>query len=197
MKPEIEAKFLDVDFDDIRDKLKKLGATCEQPMRLMKRAIINYSDKKLYNDDKAFVRVRDEGNKITLTYKSHAQKSVDGAREIEVEVSDFDKTVELFEKIGLEVFSIQETKRETWRLGQAEVMLDEWPWLKPYIEIEASDVETVQMVAQELGFSWDNAVFGGVMPAYRAQYPNLDPDFKIGDVPDVRFGDPVPDLFKQ
>lgn len=37
MNTEIEAKFLDVDHDAVRAKLTALGATCEQPMRLMRR----------------------------------------------------------------------------------------------------------------------------------------------------------------
>ncbi|HEY5805905.1 MAG TPA: hypothetical protein VIS56_00785 [Candidatus Saccharimonadales bacterium] len=34
MKPEIEAKFLDVDHDALRAKLKEIGAECTDPMRL-------------------------------------------------------------------------------------------------------------------------------------------------------------------
>jgi inorganic triphosphatase YgiF len=69
VKTEIEVKFLDVDFDDIRRKLKKLGAICEQPMRLMKRAILDTPDLKM-RETGAYIRVRDEGHRVTLTLRN-------------------------------------------------------------------------------------------------------------------------------
>jgi adenylate cyclase, class 2 len=66
MKTEIEVKFLDVDFNLMREKLKQLGAVCEQPMRLMRRAIIETPELEAKG---GFLRVRDEGDKVTLTYK--------------------------------------------------------------------------------------------------------------------------------
>jgi hypothetical protein len=39
MNTEIEVKFLNVNFDDLRVKLHELGAMCTQPMRDMRRAI--------------------------------------------------------------------------------------------------------------------------------------------------------------
>lgn len=93
MKTEIEVKFLDVDFDEIRTKLTELGAACEQPMRLLRRVTIENAFMKDGRD--AFVRVRDEGNRVTMTYKQFDDLSIDGAKEIEVEVSDYDDAVAL------------------------------------------------------------------------------------------------------
>lgn len=188
MKTEIEAKFLDVDFDDIRKKLTKLGAICEQPMRLMRRAIIETPELAAVD---AFVRIRDEGDKVTLTYKQFHEKSLTGAQEIEVVVSDFEDTIALFEKVGLTHKSFQETRRETWRLGDVEVVLDEWPWLKPYIEIEGFNEAHVKSAAAQLEFNWDDAVFGGATTAYRAQYPDGDAS-QLVNVPIVAFDTPIP-----
>jgi adenylate cyclase class 2 len=194
MKSEIEAKFLDVNFDEIRTKLIGLGGVCEQPMRLMRRVTI---DNDFMNTGKsAFLRVRDEGHKITMTYKQFDERSVDGAKEIEVEVSDFDATVALLAQAGLPHRSFQESKRETWRIGEVEVVLDEWPWLKPYIEIEGHSKEAIAEIAAKLGFDWDNAIFGSVMSAFRAEYPHLGYNDTVGVIPSVKFGDPVPDLLK-
>jgi hypothetical protein len=52
-------------------------------------------------------------------------------------------------------------------------MLDEWPWLAPYIEIEGVGDEQVRDVAERLGFAWEDAVFGGVANAYASQYPHI------------------------
>ncbi len=79
MNTELEVKFVNIDHDDIRDKLNKLGAVLEQPMRLMRRVTIDSDIMKFKN---AFVRVRDEGYRTTLTYKEFTNLSVDGAKEI-------------------------------------------------------------------------------------------------------------------
>ncbi len=194
MKAEIEVKFLDVSFDDIRAKLKELGGVCEQPMRLMRRVAIHNDYMRIGKD--AFLRVRDEGYRVTLTYKQFDELSVDGAKEIEVEVNDYDTTVALLEQTGLRAHTSQETKRETWRLSGAEVMLDEWPWLKPYIEIEGESEAILRDIAAKLGFDWKYAVFGDVMAAYRAEYSHLTVKDTVGSIPEVKFGDPLPDLLK-
>lgn len=193
MKSEIEVKFLDVNHDEIRDKLKALGGTSEQPMRLMRRVTIETPE--LAKKD-AFVRVRDEGDRVTMTYKQFSELSVDGAKEIEITVSDFDKAIQLLGQAGLSYRSFQESKRETWKLGDVEIVLDEWPWLKPYIEIEGESETQLQDVASKLGFEWSRAVFGDVMAAYRVEYPHLTLKDTVGQIESVKFGDPLPDLLK-
>ncbi len=198
MNTEVEAKFLHVDHEEIRNKLSVLGALCVVPMRLMRRAIIDYPDRRLQTGQpNAYIRVRDEGDKITLTYKQFDFLSVDGAKEIEVTVSSFEDTVKVFTSVGLEVVSIQESKRETWKLNDCEVVLDEWPWLDPYIEIEATSESEIIEVATKLDLGWSHAVFGDVMVAYRDQYPYLTETQTVGKVSQVLFDSPFPDLLKQ
>jgi adenylate cyclase class 2 len=191
MQSEIEAKFLNVNHEDMRAKLLDLKAECRQPMRLMRRVTIENDD---LIEKNAFVRVRDEGHRVTMTYKQFDKLSVDGAKEVEITVNDFDTAVQLLESAGLPSQSFQESKRETWMLGEVEVVLDEWPWLRPYIEIEASTESLVRETAARLGFAWSDAVFGDVMAAYRAEYPHLNLSDTVGRVASVKFGDPLPDL---
>ena len=191
LKTEIEAKFLDVDFGLLRQKLAAVGAECTQPMRLMRRVIIEPPE--LAKKD-AFVRVRDEGDKVTLTYKQfHDHTALSGVKEIEVSVSDFDATVALLANAGLEHKSFQESRRETWEFKGTEIVMDEWPWLSPYIEIEGPSEESVQEVAAELGFDWSDAVFGSVTVAYQAEYPEGD-SRKLITIPKVSFDEPVPQV---
>jgi adenylate cyclase class 2 len=192
MKAEIEAKFLDVSFDDIRQKLTDLGAECEEPMRLMRRVAIDNDFMRTGKD--SFLRVRDEGHRVTMTYKQYDSFTVDGTQEIEVTVSDYDATVALLEQCGLVPHTVQETRRENWRLGDVEIMLDEWPWLKPYIEIESESEQAIRDLSAKLGFEWKDAVFGDVMAAYRAEYPHLSLKDTVAHVPQVKFGDPLPDI---
>lgn len=189
MKTEVEVKFLNIDFDQLRPKLLALGAVCEQPMRLMRRVIIEPPH--LAEKD-AFIRVRDEGDKVTLTYKQFDDHSAfSGAKEIELTVSDFAAMTEILTLAGLSSKSMQESRRETWRLGDVEVVLDEWPWLNPYIEIEGPTEVAVQETARLLEFSWNDAVFGSVTAAYQLQYPKGQAS-KLSDMPEVLFDANIP-----
>ncbi len=199
MQQEIEVKFLDVDFESVRARLKELGALCEQPMRLMRRSIIDYPDRRLQTvkGKWGYIRVRDEGDKVTLTYKQVAYDPKLTTHEIEVTVSDYDKTIELFEAIGLNKESSQDTKRETWKYKNSEVVLDEWPWLKPYIEVEGPSEQEIRTIAEELGFDWAKAVYGSSTEAYKVEYPGITGNDTVGNIPEMRFNAPLPDWLKE
>ena len=192
MDTEIEVKFVGVDHDAVRTKLKELGGECEQPMRTMRRTALDNDFLRTGKD--SFVRVRDEGHRVTMTYKQFDSLSLHGAKEIEFVVSDYDKAVEFLKQTGLQARSTQETKRENWRLGDVEIMLDEWPWLDPYIEIEGVSEEDVRRVAEQLGYDWHHGIYGDVMAAYRVQYPHLTEKDTVGNIPEVKFRDPLPDI---
>ncbi len=194
MKTEIEAKFVDVDIEDVRGRLREIGAECEQPMRLMRRVAIDSEYMRTGKD--SFLRVRDEGDKVTMTYKQFDDLSLHGAKEIEVIVNDFEQTIALLTQAGLAPHTYQETKRETWRFKSTEIMIDEWPWLNPYVEIESDSGDKVRETADQLGFSWNDAVFGDVMAAYRVQYPHLNDKETIGSVAEVKFNTPLPDFLQ-
>lgn len=193
MKTEYEAKFLNVDIEEMRKLLKNVGATLRTPMRLMRRVIMENDE--LINKN-AFVRVRDEGDKITITYKQFDSLSIDGAKELEISVNDFDEATALFGAVGLPQISFQESRRETWKYDDIEIVIDEWPWLKPYVEIESVSASKVEEFAIRLGYEWTEAVFGDVMAAYRAEYPHLSETDTIGRLPAVKFDEPLPELLK-
>lgn len=193
METEIEVKFLGICIDAIREKLAAVGGICQYPMRNLRRAIIQ-NDATGRN---AYLRIRDQGDKTTLTYKVFESLSLHGASEIETTVGDFESAVRILTAVGLKPESSQESRRETWKLDGAEVVIDEWPWLKPYIEIEGESEKIVREAAVKLGFDWDvQAAFGDIMVAYRAEYPHLTERDTIGNLEQVRFNTPLPDMLR-
>ncbi|MFY9228286.1 MAG: class IV adenylate cyclase [Candidatus Microsaccharimonas sp.] len=196
MKTEIEVKFLNVDFDQVRATLTELGAVCEQPMRLMRRVLSQQHERTEKDNHSAFLRLRDEGDKVTLTFKEFRERSLTGASEREVVVSDFDETLAILKAAGIVFKTFQESKRETWSLNDVEIVLDEWPWLNPYIEIEGDSEEAVKAIAHQMGYSWDDAVFGATNAAYMAQYPDGRNSRDLIGLPEIKFGAPLPDIFK-
>lgn len=190
MKTEIEVKFVDVDIDDIRTRLERASAVLEQPMR-MRRALI---DNIVLDARHAFLRIRDEGHRTTMTFKQFDENSLTGAKELEVNVSDFNTTMQILEQFELRHRTLQESRRETWRYKDVEVVIDEWPWINPYIEIEGETEAAVKSAAELLGFDWGSAMFGSVDVIYQRDYPDMTVRGVI-DLSEVRFSDSVPKEF--
>lgn len=195
MQTEIEVKFLNVDIDDVRHRLADAGAHLEHPMRQMKRALI---EEPHHAKESMFIRIRDEGDKVTLCLKKKTKElmeaTIDSTFEVETTVGDFDTTVQIFDVAGWKYTTFQESKRETWVLDDAEIVIDEWPWINPYIEIEAANEGIVRSVADKLGFSWDDAVFGSVDVIYNKEYPDMTVRGVI-DIKEVRFAEQAPAEF--
>lgn len=187
MQTEIEAKFLHVDHDQARKKLQAIGAVCDQPMRLMRRKNYDFPDGRLGSRYNGWVRVRDEGDKITLSYKQLNDRTLLGTKEVSLTVDSFEAADAFLQSIGLEANSYQETKRESWRLDDVQIELDVWPWIDPFIEIEGAHEAAVHDIAKRLGFDIADAVYGSVEVAYQAEY-NVTED-EIDGWPEIIFID--------
>ncbi len=135
----------------------------------MRRKNYDYPDKRL---DKigGWIRVRDEGNKVTLSYKQLNDRTLHGTKEVSVVVDDFDKTGQFLEAIGMEAKAYQETKREKWKYMDVEVTIDTWPWVPTFVELEGPTEEVVRNVAANLGFDWSKAMHGSVETIYQMHY---------------------------
>lgn len=134
MKTEYEATFLNIDKADFVNKLKENGAELVRPEYLQKRITLELPKEK--QDKNTWLRVRDEGGKITMTLKSVDGKTITGQKEILVKVGSFEDSVALLEVIGCERKSYQESRRELWKFNEVEIAIDTWPFLDTYVEIE-------------------------------------------------------------
>jgi adenylate cyclase, class 2 len=169
MQTELEAKFLDIEADKIRNSLKANGAVLIHPERLMRRKNFDYPDGRLEKVG-GWIRVRDEGDKTTLAYKRLVDRTIEGTKEISLAVEDFEKISNLLLAIGLRNKSYQETKRERWELDGVEVTIDTWPWIPTFAELEGSSESGLQKTAAKLGLDWGRALHGSVENAYQAYY---------------------------
>ena len=164
MNLEIEATFLEVDKNEIRSKLKALGGKLIQPEILMRRIVFDL------HSNHAFARVRDEGNRIVLTYKNHHNDTLTGTEEINVEVNNYEDTIAILKACGLRAKSDEDSYRETWELDDVEITIDTWPWIPTYIEIEGPSEISVKSAATKLGYNMQNAVIRSVDSVYKLYY---------------------------
>ena len=90
------------------------------------------------------VRLRDNGDRVTMTYKKRDSADVGAAEEYEVEVSDFDQAYEMLTKLEWKGVFYQENRRKIYRLGEIEFMIDTWPMIPVYLEVESSSEKSVK-----------------------------------------------------
>ena len=190
MKNEIEAQFLDINKTKIRKQLKEIGAKLIKPEVLMRRTVFD-------TGVNSFARVRDEGDKIVMTYKNVSdENSILGTKEVNVVVNDYDDAVLFLQSCGLEPKAYQETKREIWTLGKVEISIDTWPWLPTFMEIEGPSEKSVWDTAAKLGYSQAQAKFGSVDSTYRFYY-GIDEDVINLHTPKILFDMESPEWAKK
>lgn len=184
MQIEYEATFQDVDKDELKQKLKSNGAELVREEFLQKRVVFDLP--KGHEINGGWVRLRDEGDKITMTLKIIDGNGIEGQKETLLEVDSFEKGLEFLSLLGCKRRSYQENKREVWKLGVTEIMLDEWPFLEPLAEIEGLSEDAVKEIAEKLGFDYSEARFCSISDIYSERYQTKK-RFDISDLEEFTF----------
>lgn len=164
MQPEYEARFCDIDPADIRAALSQVEASLHLPRTLMRRVIF---ENDYITARRSWLRLRDEGTVVTLTYKQAVTDgTVDALHEVETPVADFEATRQLLLATGFRAVRYQESYREEWRRGKMRYDIDTWPDLPTFLEIEGPDGDSVRRAAEDLGLDFNQAGFGSVDELY-------------------------------
>ena len=193
MGKEIEAKFININKKEVIDRIEKLGAVKVFDERLFKRYVYDLPIFKKWS----WARIRDEGDKITMTYKRVIKESLDGVEETELIVNDFNEARDFLKSTGFIEKAYQETRRTRYVVKEdgVELDIDTWPGLESFIEIEASNEEIVKKYANLLGFNWTDAMFGGVGIVYEKSY-KVDASWVNNQCKVLKFGDLPKELQK-
>ena len=131
MNIEYEATFYPIDKDEIRKKLRLLNAQLIKPEFLQKRVVFDLP--KGHELKGGWLRIRDEGEKTTLSLKVVDGNTIENQKEICLTINDQQQGEKLLICLGCRKKAYQENKREQWRLDNVDVLLDEWPFLEPFI----------------------------------------------------------------
>lgn len=194
MKEELEVKFYPINKDKIRVILQEVGASLVHEETLMRRVIY---DKKLNPQiNCTYARVRDEGDRVTASLKVNAKHGgeISDQKELQVNVDSFDNMVQLFDNLGLRKANYQENYRESWNIQQTEIVIDTWPALEPYIEIEADSEVELQKVAELLSLDWEERIIVSTDEIYATKY-NISKDEALASISNITFQN-IPDIFK-
>ncbi len=168
MKIEYEATFTNINKDEVRARLKEVGAILVKPEFLMKRIVFELPIG--HEIPGGWLRVRDEGDKITMSLKVVDGDKIENQKEVQLVIDNFNEGVALLENLGAERKSYQESRRELWLLDGVEITIDEWPYLEPYVEVEGNNEEVVKDISKRIGFDYDKALFCSVDYLYNKKY---------------------------
>ena len=186
MPTEFEAKFLNIDITSIKKKLRENGATkVHDPLKFY-RLIFKRCEEK--GDKPGFVRIRDEGKKITMTTKIFNDKKFPEEREVTINES-FEKGCEFLRAIGIDEKSYQETMREKWSHPLAhEITFDIVPGLPIYMEIDCTSEANLNKLVSLLELDKSNMKYGSFDKTY-TEYYDIPSDNIIHKTPSLTFKD--------
>jgi adenylate cyclase class 2 len=155
MANELEAKMQVGGHEPVRARLRAAGAECVGAVMELN-TFFDTPERSLVAQDKG-LRVRHTADfatgaeKQVITYKGPQQ---DGAlknrEEIEIVADDGEQAALLLERLGYAPTLSFEKRRETWRMEECLVELDELPQLGCFVEIEGPDEEAVLEVREAL-----------------------------------------------
>ena len=133
------------------DDYSKLNS--EKIIEIMKTVNENFSK---------WVRLRQTGEETTLTIKkivdSKGQYELDAVEELEINVPNIDTGVELLENLGYFFERHQIKMRIAFDYKNTEIVIDKWPKLKPYIEVEGPTAEEIEEAVVMLGYDPKEAI---------------------------------------
>jgi adenylate cyclase class 2 len=157
MEPlEIEVKFPIADVSFLRRKITDTGAV-SQGRRFEVNVRLDDADQRLRRAQ-CLLRLRKDAHTI-LTFKSSPDRRDNEFkihRELEVQVSDFDAMEQILDSLGFQRRQVYEKWRETFRLGETILCLDEMPFGN-YLEIEGPK-QAIRQTAARVGLDWNQRI---------------------------------------
>jgi len=168
---EIETKVLEVNVEDIKNKLRNIGAEEIQDTRL---TVDWYCPSGAMKDGHPwYLRVRKTSDgKSEISWKS-LEKIVGNTRqseEININSSDFESSKNLFHAIGLEHYAHQEKDRISFKYENWSFDLDTYPNMPAYLEIEGTSHNHVQEAIYLLGLEKHESISQGETKLIKERY---------------------------
>ena len=109
--------------------------------------LLNKRIKKFKINPNKWIRLRQSNDKKELTLKHVYQKNdsrIQKVKEIELTVDSIEEMNNFLEGIGIVRRNYQEKIRHSYVYKDAEIEIDEWPYLEPYMEIECDNNNTIK-----------------------------------------------------
>ena len=154
----------------LENLLDILNLNIKEILKILNDKEFKKSIKELKINPNKWIRLRQNNKKIELTSKHIIEKSnkkFQEVHEVEINVSDFNETNLFLESIGISKRSYQEKIRYSYIYKDAEIEIDHWPMLEPYLEIECDNDNTINEIINKLGLKDKKVVSINTEELYR------------------------------
>lgn len=162
---ELEVKILNIDLEEIEEKIKALGGRLIAK-EIQVNTLIDTRDKNMENNLDSYLRIRETKSllknsiKYTLTMKKNIER--EGIREnIEsnVNISNKESMIHILNALGYFVHQEGYKERTSYILNGARLDLDKWDkdtYPYPYMEIEVQDEDELKDIIKKLSIPKEN-----------------------------------------
>lgn len=179
---EVEVKFYVAELTAVREQLLRIAECQLKTARLYERNVVFDTAVDTLRHNQQLLRLRQDEN-VRLTFKgpAPAPQALSQAKvreEIEVTLDNFDQMTQLLAKLGFQPVLVYEKYRETFVVGEVEVVLDELPY-GYFVELEGPEA-ALRSLAAQLGLVWSRrlltnylAMLAQVQAAYSLSFRDL------------------------
>jgi len=137
---EIELKILEINENKIKEKLDNFANKINKDVLL---TTVTFSNP--YNN--VFIRLRKIDDKTIFTIKvAVPDKKFKIRKEYETKVNNFETFKKQLEILGYKQVLLQEKKRTTYKYKNSEIVIDKYPNIPAYIEIEGAKEEIKEII---------------------------------------------------
>jgi adenylate cyclase class IV len=148
MPKEYEYRFNNYNKKDITSKLKELGAKYYGTFKFR---VMVYTDQ---NNSEKYIRVRDEGHRVTMTIKNNLTDKF--PIENEVIINDFDEGINILLQLNCKKKYYYEKYREIWNYKNSEIIFDMNPGIPELMEVESSTKKELDILCKKLDLNISN-----------------------------------------
>ncbi|MBC7474090.1 MAG: class IV adenylate cyclase [Candidatus Sericytochromatia bacterium] len=155
---EIEVKVLNINLDQIKEKLHSLKAEFYKK-EFQTNYMFDYADNRFF-DKGGYVRIRKIKNllnndvKILVTFKELISKDqFKVSKEIEFYSDNMESTKDFLQALGLKLIRVDEKIRESYKLDEGLIEIDTWAGVPTYLEAESDTKENVETLLHKIGYN--------------------------------------------
>jgi adenylate cyclase class 2 len=158
--------------DSVLKRLPEIGAQLERE---------DFEENTLYegqalHDGSCVLRLRRIGGRSTLTFKQRlpGASAIKQQREEETAVGDPEAMAAILEALGFTASLVYEKRRQTWRLGRTEIVIDVLPFgLFMEIEGRANEIKSVERRLGMKGLRTEHATYPQLTAKHGKRYDGL------------------------
>lgn len=165
MAQEFETKILEINQESIEKKLIEIGAVLQKDTILMRRWVFDVKTHEEWQGK--WIRLRQIGDKTTITYKDRNGNEIGSTKELETSVENFEVMAEILQKLPWNTTAYQENKRKVYVYDNIEFCIDTWPSIPTYLEIESTSLEKVQQWLELLWLTGKDIWDVGMVEIYK------------------------------